>query len=356
MSVLGQVSVLRYARLVATGLVGAVTGLTSPSSAQISSMRLQNVEGITALSQLCEPDNIRQVVGSKLDGVENVESAIFGIAVQLDIGNPSKDGASRVFLGVYSYSEESQRLLPEYIALVQRQLKLSPSQLDKRQILPCAQFYSASPSAKTSHAHSGLLKITKGLFMQTAEPVVLATVTIFQLDGTVTTQPTIASAPPISSGPAASKSASSAIGSTSPSPGPAVPTAPAPATSAPPTGTAVAAVAALPPSAPSPPISIGRRVALVVGNSAYAHVSALPNPRRDAEAIAKLLRQVGFIEVRTLMDANFADLASALKTFGDLAEGADWAMVYFAGHGIEMSGTPFGRVKTVIFDDVRAKG
>lgn len=90
-----------------------------------------------------------------------------------------------------------------------------------------------------------------------------------------------------------------------------------------------------------PSIAPGRRVALVVGNGAYSHVSALPNPRRDAEAIAKLLRQVGFVEVRTLMDANHGQLTSALKSFGDLAEGADWAMVYFVGHGIELGGQAF---------------
>ena len=143
-------------------------------------MRLQKVEGITELSQLCQPDNIKKLVGSPLDGVENIESAIFGFSVQLDIADSSKAGMSRVFLGLYSYSEESQRLLPEYIALVQRQLNLSPSQVRKRHIQPCVSFYSAAAATKTSHAHSGLLKITRGMFMSTAEPIVLATVAVIK--------------------------------------------------------------------------------------------------------------------------------------------------------------------------------
>jgi uncharacterized caspase-like protein len=109
----------------------------------------------------------------------------------------------------------------------------------------------------------------------------------------------------------------------------------------PPVAIAPPAPHSTPTAPPAATASLGRRVALVIGNSAYAHVAALPNPRRDAEAIAGMLRRLGFAEVRTVMDANHGQLTSALKSFGDLAEGADWAMVYFAGHGIEMGGTPF---------------
>lgn len=80
------------------------------------------------------------------------------------------------------------------------------------------------------------------------------------------------------------------------------------------------------------------RVALVVGNSAYAAVSALPNATRDAEAVAAALRAAGFRTVTALSDLTRAQLIEALDAFALLAETADWAVVYFAGHGIEMGG------------------
>jgi tetratricopeptide (TPR) repeat protein len=86
---------------------------------------------------------------------------------------------------------------------------------------------------------------------------------------------------------------------------------------------------------------IGRRVALVIGNSAYAAVAALPNPRRDAQSIAAALRQVGFQTVRLEADLSREKLIDALRTFAREAEYADWALVYFAGHGIEISGTNY---------------
>ncbi len=84
-----------------------------------------------------------------------------------------------------------------------------------------------------------------------------------------------------------------------------------------------------------------RRVALVIGNSAYQFAPGLRNPANDAKAIAAALRNLSFSEVRELYDANLSDLGRALKDFGDLAAGADWAIIYYAGHGIEMSGTNY---------------
>ena len=106
-------------------------------------------------------------------------------------------------------------------------------------------------------------------------------------------------------------------------------------------------VAALPPTpAPSltaPPgprvgVTPGRRVALVIGNSGYRAVPALPNPIRDANAIANSLRGVGFQKVTLATDLSRDRLIDTLKTFAAEADGADWAMVYFAGHGIEVGG------------------
>jgi tetratricopeptide (TPR) repeat protein len=82
----------------------------------------------------------------------------------------------------------------------------------------------------------------------------------------------------------------------------------------------------------------GRRVALVIGNSAYKNVPALPNPRKDAEAIAASLRNIGFDSVMVSNDATREKLVESLRAFADEADKADWAVVYYAGHGIEVGG------------------
>jgi tetratricopeptide (TPR) repeat protein len=106
-------------------------------------------------------------------------------------------------------------------------------------------------------------------------------------------------------------------------------------------------VAAAPPTAPAtapittPSAGAGRRVALVIGNAAYRSVAALPNPRADAAAIAGALRQVGFQVVRLEQDLPRDKLIDALRTFAREADSADWALVYYAGHGIEANGTNY---------------
>jgi tetratricopeptide (TPR) repeat protein len=81
-----------------------------------------------------------------------------------------------------------------------------------------------------------------------------------------------------------------------------------------------------------------RRVALVVGNARYVHAGLLANPRNDAEAIAAAFRRLGFTSVVERHDLTHAQLQQALRDFGDLAEKAEWAVVFFAGHGIEVNG------------------
>lgn len=103
------------------------------------------------------------------------------------------------------------------------------------------------------------------------------------------------------------------------------------------------AVANVPPpkqAAPAPAIS-ERRVALVIGNSAYRNVSALTNPQRDASAIAGALRQSGFQSVTVLTDLDRNKLTDALQKFAEIAETADWSVVYFAGHGMEIGGVNY---------------
>ena len=79
------------------------------------------------------------------------------------------------------------------------------------------------------------------------------------------------------------------------------------------------------------------RVALVIGNSAYRNVAPLPNTRNDANDIAELFQRLGF-SVKTLRDGTFDDMRRALLQLGRDARGADMAVVYFAGHGMEIGG------------------
>jgi uncharacterized caspase-like protein len=79
------------------------------------------------------------------------------------------------------------------------------------------------------------------------------------------------------------------------------------------------------------------RVALVIGNGAYTASSVLSNPVNDAKEIAASLERLGFA-VTTANDAGFDKMRRALLDFGRLARRAEIAIVYFAGHGIEVGG------------------
>ena len=85
----------------------------------------------------------------------------------------------------------------------------------------------------------------------------------------------------------------------------------------------------------------GRRVALVIGNGAYKNVHALPNPPRDSKLIASVLRDVGFQTVISVSDLTRDKFFDALKAFAEEAEKADWAVVYYAGHGFEIGGVNY---------------
>ena len=97
------------------------------------------------------------------------------------------------------------------------------------------------------------------------------------------------------------------------------------------------------PSGQPPPANVlpGRRVALVIGNSAYRAIEHLPNPTNDARAVAASLRRLGFAEVIERYDLSLTAMVEAFKAFGDKTADADWAIVYYAGHGIEMAGTTY---------------
>jgi uncharacterized caspase-like protein len=80
-----------------------------------------------------------------------------------------------------------------------------------------------------------------------------------------------------------------------------------------------------------------RRVALVIGNASYRFVPVLRSPQRDAAAVAGALRQVGFDAVELAGDLDRDGMVKVLETFRAQVDGADWALVYFAGHGIEIN-------------------
>jgi len=98
-------------------------------------------------------------------------------------------------------------------------------------------------------------------------------------------------------------------------------------------------VASTPPQ--TSPISDEKRVALVIGNSSYARVGFLPNAKRDAEGVAAAFRKIGFQNVRIATDLTRESFIEALRAFEDDARNADWAVVYYAGHGIEMAGVNY---------------
>ncbi len=79
-----------------------------------------------------------------------------------------------------------------------------------------------------------------------------------------------------------------------------------------------------------------RRVALVIGNSGYEHVSRLPNPENDATAISASLERLGFA-VRKVENLTYDAMRRTLRDFGSEAAGADVALVFYAGHGIEVN-------------------
>ena len=82
------------------------------------------------------------------------------------------------------------------------------------------------------------------------------------------------------------------------------------------------------------------RVALVVGNSTYAHIGRLPNPENDAVDLAAALARLGF-DVTTELDADRVALTEALRAFTRRSAGADVSLVFYAGHGIEMDGVNY---------------
>src|SRR3984885_260691 len=81
----------------------------------------------------------------------------------------------------------------------------------------------------------------------------------------------------------------------------------------------------------------GVRLALLLGNSKYQAVPELDNPSNDAADLAQALRSVGF-EVIEQRDATREAMAKAVRDFSERLRGADVALFFYAGHGLQMNG------------------
>lgn len=89
------------------------------------------------------------------------------------------------------------------------------------------------------------------------------------------------------------------------------------------------------------PAAAEKRVALVIGNSAYQNASRLANPVNDAKAMADLFRNAGFEVVEAKTDLGNLEFKRVAREFTATARDADIAVMYFAGHGIEVNGTNY---------------
>jgi hypothetical protein len=91
------------------------------------------------------------------------------------------------------------------------------------------------------------------------------------------------------------------------------------------------------------PASAEKRIALVVGNSAYKNITPLDNPSKDASLMAETLGLLGFTLVggRAQLDLDKGAMDLAVQSFGRQVQGADVALFYYAGHGVQVSGANY---------------
>jgi hypothetical protein len=91
------------------------------------------------------------------------------------------------------------------------------------------------------------------------------------------------------------------------------------------------------------PAAAEKRIALVIGNSSYQNVTRLDNPRSDAALMAETLGSLGFTLVggRAQLDLDKPAMDIAVQNFGRQVQGADVALFYYAGHGVQVSGANY---------------
>jgi hypothetical protein len=86
-----------------------------------------------------------------------------------------------------------------------------------------------------------------------------------------------------------------------------------------------------------------KRIALVVGNSAYQNITRLDNPCNDATLMAETLSGLGFTLIggHAQLDLDKAALDNDVQNFGRQIQGADVALFYYAGHGVQVNGSNY---------------
>ena len=84
------------------------------------------------------------------------------------------------------------------------------------------------------------------------------------------------------------------------------------------------------------PITVSRKLALVIGNQAYQQ-SPLRNPVRDATAIGRLLSEMGF-EVTLKQDVKLREMSEAIGAFTSHLHSGDLALFFYSGHGMQING------------------
>ncbi len=89
------------------------------------------------------------------------------------------------------------------------------------------------------------------------------------------------------------------------------------------------------------PAFADRRIALVIGNSAYERVPQLPNPANDATVMAEMFKKAGFDTVALKLDVKAVEMRRALRDFSEAVRDADLAIIYYAGHGLEIDGNNY---------------
>ncbi|MDX8395439.1 MAG: caspase domain-containing protein [Mariprofundaceae bacterium] len=92
------------------------------------------------------------------------------------------------------------------------------------------------------------------------------------------------------------------------------------------------------------------KVALVIGNSAYQHTTAIPNPANDANDLAASLEDLGFHVIKGI-DLDQQGLNDAVAEFSSALKGSDVGLFFYAGHGIQIDGMNYMVPVDALLDD-----
>ena len=83
-----------------------------------------------------------------------------------------------------------------------------------------------------------------------------------------------------------------------------------------------------------------KRVALIIGNSAYEHTTPLPNPKNDAVVLTRVLKRLGF-DVVSGIDLKRPEFEKTVRTFASKLKSADVGLFFYSGHGLQVNGNNY---------------